>query len=485
MEIDNSVWTYFSVQAQCSLCEQSLVIKCGLFSILVNHLQSVHAVFSDNDFQSVKIKNDTVDNKALEYKYDYDIVVDEEAKHEPYSDEEVGIATEDQVEPKQENSDDTADADVEVEEEDEDEEYMPTPVSISVKKSNLEGKGLDAQNAHIESEKLKTNNFKQKSSLIWSCNHCNVEITSQKSNKIITLRRHMYREHKEKLSQYQMNMYLHDMKDKRPRKKEGKKHIGELHFMKKSSTKSTIVWICNYCKMDIICSATNVERKLLNHMYNEHRDTLSQELIDKKLKTLEKVRNRMVLDPDTGQLVRKHRLQKFKNRYVCSFEGCSKGFSQQSLLDNHLLAHYEGNPYRCNVCGKSFVEKYGLSKHMNIHTGAGFVCSYCGKVCATNSNLQSHIRIHTGEKNFKCDVCGKCFGYKIQLKEHMVKEHNAGPQLSCSSCGKMYASQGQLNEHMRSHSDETPFQCKYCGNKYKHRIGQKHYKKCKAKLGIL
>ena len=66
MEIDNSVWTYFSVQAQCSLCEQSLVIKCGLFSILVNHLQSVHAIFSDNAVPSVKIKNDTVDNNALE-----------------------------------------------------------------------------------------------------------------------------------------------------------------------------------------------------------------------------------------------------------------------------------------------------------------------------------------------------------------------------------------------------------------------------------
>ncbi|KAG0623332.1 hypothetical protein M758_3G166100 [Ceratodon purpureus] len=123
--------------------------------------------------------------------------------------------------------------------------------------------------------------------------------------------------------------------------------------------------------------------------------------------------------------------------YLCTFEGCGKGFPDAGSLRKHahthgekqFICHYEG-------CGKRFVDSSKLKRHFLIHTGEKhFVCPFegCGKAFSLDFNLRSHMRTHTGENYHACpyEDCGKRYAHEYKLRAHMRNHHDKSiPEMS-------------------------------------------------------
>ena len=70
-------------------------------------------------------------------------------------------------------------------------------------------------------------------------------------------------------------------------------------------------------------------------------------------------------------------------------------------------------------------------------------CEICSEIVWSKSYKNTHIKIVNGEeKRFKCDICRKVFGWKKELKIHIINQHKA-ERHDCKNCGKFFA--GSMN----------------------------------------
>ncbi|KAH6699907.1 putative asparagine-rich zinc finger protein AZF1 [Leptodontidium sp. MPI-SDFR-AT-0119] len=101
-----------------------------------------------------------------------------------------------------------------------------------------------------------------------------------------------------------------------------------------------------------------------------------------------------------------------KKRYQCAIASCNKSFYQKTHLDIHERAHTGVKPYT----------------HERRHTGERpFQCEICGKRFAQRGNLRAHKIIHDQSKSkpycCRLDDCTKQFTQLGNLKSHQNKFH--------------------------------------------------------------
>lgn len=106
--------------------------------------------------------------------------------------------------------------------------------------------------------------------------------------------------------------------------------------------------------------------------------------------------------------------------------------------------------------------------------------NYRVKKNAKDQNLkQERIDEEKSDLLYECDLCGKRYRYKSNLKDHIEAQH-MNNYFSCNSCRKKYKSKKLLHAHIRAeHCDLKPILCEVCGRFNKNLLyHKKHHKRC-------
>ena len=149
-------------------------------------------------------------------------------------------------------------------------------------------------------------------------------------------------------------------------------------------------------------------------------------------------------------------------KYLCFT--CGKCLPDASTLRWHQARHGDKS-LLCNVCGKTFACKYDLKRHSKRHvpTSKPHKCQFCFKSFATKPEQRTHELFHK-EKTFLCGDCGKKFYTKGLLNRHSVVHTKLTP-FKCRHCPKAFSFYTSRTKHELIHSDyrDRPYQCSYEG----------------------
>ena len=189
---------------------------------------------------------------------------------------------------------------------------------------------------------------------------------------------------------------------------------------------------------------------------------------------------------------------------------CLKVFSDTTRMKRHLLSHSDKKPFKCHLCGWGFHQKTNMERHLASHTkeGEGHPCTYCNSWFTTKSVVSLHIRdAHQGRpatktsryeddgnytphktpenhvkkltkpdtivqptvgdddlSNLKCNICGKTFVKKTNLKHHLMLHRGEKPW-KCHICGWRFVQKCNLKKHIETHSSGT-YKCPHCDIKF-------------------
>lgn len=162
-----------------------------------------------------------------------------------------------------------------------------------------------------------------------------------------------------------------------------------------------------------------------------------------------------------------------RSTFVCDV--CGKSFRYKGGLTVHKkAAHIKEKTYNCPVCQETFDAQYKRRYHvLKYHCGEyKYQCQICQHTCITAGVLKKHMRTHTGEappRNFKCtfESCNRAFECPAKLKIHCAATHLGERIFKCDLCDKTYVDPKSLKYHRQSiHIGEKNYICPICPAAY-------------------
>ncbi|CAJ1062019.1 zinc finger protein 407 [Xyrichtys novacula] len=149
---------------------------------------------------------------------------------------------------------------------------------------------------------------------------------------------------------------------------------------------------------------------------------------------------------------------------ICGWAFVMKKHLSTHLLGKHGVGQRKERKFECNLCERSFSEKWALNNHMKLHSGEKpYKCAWpsCHYAFLNLSAMKDHYRTHTGEKSYLCDLCGFAGGTRHALTKHR-RQHTGERPFKCKLCNFASTTQSHLSRHKRIHTGEKPYRCPWC-----------------------
>ena len=124
----------------------------------------------------------------------------------------------------------------------------------------------------------------------------------------------------------------------------------------------------------------------------------------------------------------KNKIHNSQRQYKFSCTSCNKHFYEKNRFDSHQEAkHIQSGKFRCSYCSVCWGDKYSLDQHLKIHLQIkDFVCAHCGKAFIQRATLTKHMStVHYKMKPYNCHKCGKTFGQSGDMKRHIGIHHGS------------------------------------------------------------
>ncbi|KPJ18232.1 hypothetical protein RR48_12080 [Papilio machaon] len=150
------------------------------------------------------------------------------------------------------------------------------------------------------------------------------------------------------------------------------------------------------------------------------------------------------------------------NHFSC--KQCPYHTKNFSKLIIHWMRLHTEKPlnFECDHCGKTTRSRAAIAKHLEIHGLKKFRCDVCGYATFTLEVLRRHILTHVEDKPHKCEMCGRSYIQRIQLQKHMERHYG----YICGQCGHNANTKAGLLIHKREHLDLKKLSCHFEGCPY-------------------
>ncbi|XP_037130113.1 zinc finger protein 227 [Syngnathus acus] len=147
---------------------------------------------------------------------------------------------------------------------------------------------------------------------------------------------------------------------------------------------------------------------------------------------------------------------------------CDKFFPTAQKLRLHHCNDTDDLPYHCSLCRKEFNLRCSVAMHMMTHSEQGsWRCEDCGRSFLDYRRLRVHQRsCHPILKAYECPECGMAFRYNSVMEDHRRKHTDQLRTYLCTVCGKTFKYSTLLQQHQYLHTGEKPFRCPDCGRKF-------------------
>ncbi|XP_071131091.1 zinc finger protein 62-like [Mytilus edulis] len=183
----------------------------------------------------------------------------------------------------------------------------------------------------------------------------------------------------------------------------------------------------------------------------------------KSLKKFKNIKSNLGLKP-TGQTL----VHVVEKQYKCKVKRCKHRFSKKSDLEIHLNTHNRIKTFTCNSCNREFLNrkifkiheiKCKIWKKRNKKI-VQHLCKECGESFCQGGTYEIHQRSHFNAKPYMCVICGRKFILKLAMFRHISRHISL---FECQTCKSVFDTPLKLEKHTFTHMDDLAvYKCLYC-----------------------